>query len=56
MPEHDPLLERLLAAGSMAQLEGAVAADLEAVLTAFPDWTTVPFDDPNLPWQSSRRV
>ena len=42
MPEHDPLLERLLAAGSMAQLEGVVAGDLEAVLTAFPDWATVP--------------
>ena len=42
MPENDPLLERLLAAGSMAQVEGVVAADLEEVLTAFPDWTTVP--------------
>lgn len=42
MTEHDPLLERLLAAESMAQLEGVVTADLEAALAAFPGWTTVP--------------
>ncbi len=49
MAERDPLLQRLLAAESAAQVNELVAADLEQVLSAFPGWTTVPApirDDP----------
>jgi tetratricopeptide (TPR) repeat protein len=40
--ESDVLLQRLLEAESAAQADEFVAANLEAVLAAFPGWTTVP--------------
>src|SRR5438876_4031580 len=42
MAQSDLLLQRLLEAESAAQVEELVAANLEAVLAAFPGWTTVP--------------
>jgi tetratricopeptide (TPR) repeat protein len=42
MARSDLLLQQLLEAESAAQVEGLVAANFEAVLAAFPGWTTVP--------------